>query len=194
MDNTSEYIIEKIAPVFNKQGYAGTSLSDLNKVTNLTKGALYCNFKNKEELALKSFRHNLRKVMSPLRSILKKQKNSIDKLNALTNYYRNYYELGKDRGGCPILNVGIDTKYNNTALFEEVKKETKKIIYGLSVIIQNGIDNNEIINNIDSASCARNIYSMIEGAIFLSFTQDNKEYLDNILQHIDTSIINRIKI
>ncbi len=66
--------------------------------------------------------------------------------------------------------------------------------YGLSVIIQNGIDNNEIINNIDSASCAGNIYSMIEGAIFLSFTQDNKEYLDNILQHIDTSIINRIKI
>lgn len=92
---------------------------------------------------------------------------------------------------------GVNTEimtHNQTIGSKEVKKETKKIIYGLSVIIQNGIDNNEIINNIDSASCAGNIYSMIEGAIFLSFTQDNKEYLDNILQHIDTSIINRIKI
>ncbi len=193
MVNTSQYIIEKIAPVFNKQGYVGTSLSDLTKVTNLTKGALYCNFKNKEELALKSFRHNLKKAILPLYSNLKKQKSSIDKLYALTNYYRNYYELGKDIGGCPILNVGIDTKYNNAILFEEVRKETKKIIYGLSIIIQNGIDNNEIMNNIDPVSCAGNIYSMIDGAIFLSFTQDNKEYLDSILEYIDTFIIKSIK-
>ena len=48
----TDYILEKTAPVFNRQGYIGSSLSDLTKATNLTKGAIYGNFVNKEELAL----------------------------------------------------------------------------------------------------------------------------------------------
>lgn len=193
MENTAEYIIETIAPIFNKQGYIGTSLSDLTKATNLTKGALYCNFNNKEELALKSFKYNIKKAISPLYPIIKKQNTSIEQLYAITNYYRGYYELAINRGGCPILNVGIDSKHNNSALFDEAKKETEKIINGLSYIIKNGIDNNQIKNSIDSITVARNIYAMIEGAIFLSFTQENKVFLDNILKHIDTYIIMNLK-
>ena len=47
---TKQYILEKIAPIFNKNGYAGTSLSDVTKATGLTKGAIYGNFKDKEEI------------------------------------------------------------------------------------------------------------------------------------------------
>ena len=193
MENTSEYIIEKIAPVFNKQGYIGTSLSDLTAATKLTKGALYCNFLNKDELALRSFKYNLKNAIYPLYETIKKQKGCIEKLYTITDYYRNYYELWKDKGGCPLLNVGIDSKFNNSALFEESKIESSKIINSLSKIIQNGIDKNEIKNNINPNSYARNIYSMIEGASFLSFTHDNKVYLDDILNYIDTSIIANIK-
>ncbi|MCH7525627.1 MAG: TetR/AcrR family transcriptional regulator [Bacteroidetes bacterium] len=194
MENTSEYIIKKIAPIFNKQGFIGTSLSDLTKVTNLTKGALYCNFANKEELALKSFQLNIKKTITPLYSILRREKNSINKLLALTNYYRTYYELAKERGGCPVLNVGIDAKHNNIALYDEAKKESNKLVLGLSMIIQNGIDNKEIIKSIDAIIYAMNIYAMIEGAIFMSFMQENSDFLNNILNHIDLEIINKMKV
>ena len=58
-ENSSEYIIEKVAPLFNSKGYVGTSLSDLTKVTGMTKGALYCNFDNKEDIALAAFKYNV---------------------------------------------------------------------------------------------------------------------------------------
>ena len=57
-ENTKAYIIERTAPVFNKKGYTGTSLADLTEATGLTKGALYGNFKNKDEIALAVFDHN----------------------------------------------------------------------------------------------------------------------------------------
>ncbi|WP_144916166.1 TetR/AcrR family transcriptional regulator [Mucilaginibacter frigoritolerans] len=36
--NTRDFILQKVAPLFNKKGYAGTSLSDLTDATGLTKG------------------------------------------------------------------------------------------------------------------------------------------------------------
>lgn len=192
-ENTADFIIETIAPIFNKQGYVGTSLSDLTKATNLTKGAIYCNFKNKEELAIKSFRLNLKNAMTPLSAIISKQTNSIDKLYAVTKYYRTFYKISKSRGGCPILNVGVDAKHNNNILFDEAKKGANKLISNLSFIIQEGIENNEIKKGVDSKSHAANIYTMIEGGVFMSFLQDNKKSLDMILDHIDESIIDKIK-
>lgn len=44
-ERTRQFIIEKVAPIFNRKGYAGTSLSDLTEATGLTKGAIYGNFK-----------------------------------------------------------------------------------------------------------------------------------------------------
>jgi AcrR family transcriptional regulator len=39
-ERTKQYIIEKTAPVFNEKGYAGTSLTDLENATGLTKGSI----------------------------------------------------------------------------------------------------------------------------------------------------------
>ena len=41
---TIDYILEKVAPLFNSRGYIGTSLSDLTEATQLSKGAIYGNF------------------------------------------------------------------------------------------------------------------------------------------------------
>jgi AcrR family transcriptional regulator len=60
---TSRYIIERTAPIFNRNGYTGTSLSDITKATGLTKGAIYGNFKNKEELALEAFNYIIKPLL-----------------------------------------------------------------------------------------------------------------------------------
>ena len=43
-ERTTAFIIETVAPIFSRQGYVGTSMSDLTEATGLTKGALYGNF------------------------------------------------------------------------------------------------------------------------------------------------------
>ena len=61
-DRTRQYIIEKTAPLFNSKGFDGTSLAELTEATGLTKGALYGNFRDKEELALEAFLYSIAKV------------------------------------------------------------------------------------------------------------------------------------
>jgi hypothetical protein len=51
-EETRNYIIEQAAPVFNMYGYKGTTLSQLTKVINMTKGAIYGNFRDKDEITL----------------------------------------------------------------------------------------------------------------------------------------------
>ena len=47
---TKEFIIEKAAVIFNKNGFAGASMSELMKETGLQKGGIYNHFKSKEAI------------------------------------------------------------------------------------------------------------------------------------------------
>ena len=193
MQNTADYILETVAPIFNQKGYTGTSLSDITKATKLTKGAVYCNFENKEEIAIKCFKLNVLKTITPLFRLLNAKSNSIQKLLVVTQFYRDNYALTRQRGGCPILNVGVDAQHNNPALFKTAKRESRKMIAYLTRLIQHGIINKEIKADVDASKTAKNIHTMIEGGLFMSLTQNKKDYLMNILDHIENSIINNIR-
>jgi AcrR family transcriptional regulator len=54
-----EEVLQKAIPLFWKQGFADTSLQDLEKATGVNKSGLYSEFKSKEELFLESLRYYL---------------------------------------------------------------------------------------------------------------------------------------
>lgn len=186
---TSDIIIEKVAPIFNKKGYVGTRLSDITKAVNLTKGAIYCNFKNKEELAIKAFKFNLNRVIAPLVKKIEKAKTNKDKLIAIIEYYKTYYKLSKQIGGCPVLKVGNDAKYNNPVLFQEAKNVSTQLVKNLEGILIQGKKSGEFIEPIAYKTLAKNIFSMIEGGLFMAMTFDDESYLLDILTYIETNTI-----
>jgi TetR/AcrR family transcriptional repressor of nem operon len=98
-EKTSTFIIERVAPYFNKHGYTGTSLSDICKATGLTKGAIYGNFKDKEELAIKAFNYTVKRALGNLGEQLSPEESGLSKLFRVTNYYRNYYDHVYSFGG-----------------------------------------------------------------------------------------------
>jgi TetR/AcrR family transcriptional regulator, transcriptional repressor for nem operon len=187
-ENTSEYIIQTVAPIFNKKGYVGTSLSDLTEATGLTKGAIYGNFKNKEALAVKVFKYNTKLILFPLSTAIRQAENTKDKLFAITQYYRTYFDTYRDHGGCPILNVGIDANNTNPTLFKLAKEVSKRIEQDLESIIKNGITHKELKSNIDTKKMAKNIYSMIDGCIFMAFTHDEKSYITDMIELLEHTI------
>lgn len=194
IEKTKAYILQTVAPIFNMKGYAGTSLSDLTKATGLTKGAIYGNFKNKEELAVQAFKLNLRRVMSALNSTLEKVEKADEKLLALTDYYRSYYDFTKGVGGCPILNVGSDTNHTNPVLFRLVKTASTKLEAGIEQIIRDGVEKEELKGGLDSEMEARNLYSMIEGSIFMASIHNNNDYLNDMMDLIDERIKEKLLI
>jgi len=191
--NTSEFILDKVAPIFNKQGYVGTSLSDITNATGLTKGAIYCNFSNKEDLALKSFQLNINLAITPLFKLIAAKEGCINKLYAITDYQRSYYDLVKDRGGCPMLRAGVDTKFINPLLFKTAQNLSQKFTTGLTNIISEGIINNEIQQNTDPVKYAKIILSLIEGSSLLAFTHNDQSYITTAMDFIDNTIIDSIR-
>lgn len=123
---TSQFILETVAPIFNKNGYAATSMSDITRATGLTKGAIYGNFKNKEELAIASFKFTVKNLMREISEHLKLSDSPIQKLFLITDFYRNYYSYSKALGGCPVLNIGVDANNQNSLLLQKVKVVIEK--------------------------------------------------------------------
>ena len=194
-ERTRQYIIETVAPVFSKKGYVGTSMQDITDATGLTKGSIYPNFKNKENLALEAFNYSLHKIMRPLNAKVNAQTDAVSKLKAMTDFYRHYYQTHMEgMGGCAILNVSIDTHHQNPVLFARVQDVIRKLKAGVANMIEGGKNEGSLKADVDTESYASKIYGMIQGSIFLSMTLNEDHYLTDMMDHIDRMIDTEMKI
>lgn len=67
---TREHLLAAAAEVFAERGFHGASLDEVASVAGFTKGAVYSNFKNKEDLFLALFKANYDREMEALRATL----------------------------------------------------------------------------------------------------------------------------
>lgn len=192
-ERTSQHILETVAPVFNRLGYASTSMTEITKVTGMTKGAIYGNFVNKEKLALASFEYSIKRISNQIRTYTGKVKTPIEKLYALTDFYRNYHSYSQNLGGCPILNMGVDSKNNNPDLLKRVKEVIKDFQDNLVFLIKKGIDVGDIKETVDAKKYAYRIFALMEGSIFMTITMNDKAYIEDMMDFIDEMIIRELK-
>ncbi len=191
-DRTSQFIIETVAPVFNKMGYVGTSMAQLTKATGLTKGAIYGNFESKEHLAVEAFNYNVRRVIGLMAEEINSKNKALDKLHTITAFYRRYYEFTVSFGGCPILNVGVDSNYLNPLLKNRVVEVIHKLKANISNIISEGIANGEFRKDLNVDRMALTIFSIIEGGVFTSVILNDPEHLIHVMNHLDDLIKEQI--
>ncbi|MEM9985220.1 MAG: TetR/AcrR family transcriptional regulator [Bacteroidota bacterium] len=188
-ERTRQYILETVAPIFNRQGYVGTSFSDLAEATGLTKGAMYGNFENKEALALAAFNHSWKQIIEPLNARIQRQTSGLGKLMEMTAYYRTYYEdYMKAAEGCAILSVGVDAQYHHPALFKRAQKLIKGMERGLEHMVEQGKTEGSLRADLDSPKLAKLTYAMIEGAVFMVATTGDPAYLPNVIDHVESMI------
>ena len=192
-ERTTAYIIETVAPIFNKHGYVGTSMSDLTDATGLTKGAIYGNFENKEALALAAFEFNRNKLLSALDDILTGDSNTLTKLTKLTEFYRHYDEFTMDLGGCPVLNVGIDANFNNKPLTGAARETVKHIEGKIALVLEEGVSRNEIRLPVTPLQFAKQLFTMIQGAVAMATISNDRKYLINTIAYLDVLISREIK-
>ena len=192
-ERTTAYIIETVAPIFNKHGYVGTSMSDLTDATGLTKGAIYGNFENKEALALAAFQYNSTKLLDALDACLDTGDNALKKLTSLTDFYRHYDEFTRDLGGCPVLNVGVDANHNNRLLSGAAREIVKTIEGKIALVLETGVRNNEIRLPVTPLQFAKQMYTMIQGAVAMATITADRKYLINTIAYLEVLIATEIK-
>ena len=190
---TKNHIIEVAAPIFNKNGYVGTSLSDILNQTTLTKGAIYHYFENKDELALAALEYNLRLVSEQNFSLIKSKTHSCDKLIVFAETFKKHYGLLKQMGGCPILNAVVDADDGNELIKNRVGKFIKMWEKSLKKIIEQGKLHSEIKSDVNAEYFSMNFISLIEGSIAMSKGLDDRKFLDHAVNLI-ISIVEDIRI
>jgi len=165
---TRQLIIEKSMPIFNTKGYHATSLSDITKATGITKGAIYGNFKNKDDVATATFEQAAKVVIGQVGARIHQENNAPDKLRAMVSYYSEYIENPPIEGGCPILNSAIEADDNLPHLRSKVIRTIALIKDSLIKVLNRGIFEGQLNTGFDVESFAVTFYATIEGAITLS--------------------------
>lgn len=192
-ERTTAYIIETVAPVFNKQGYIGTSMSDLTDATGLTKGAIYGNFENKEALALSAYEYNSKRLLTKIDEVLAVEGNALEKVFALTDFYRSYNVFTEDMGGCPVLNTGVDAEGNNHLLAAANREAIKEIEGKIALVLENGVNNNELKLPVTPLQFAKQLFTIIQGAVAMSTMTRDRKYLINSITYLDVLVKRELK-
>lgn len=192
-ERTREYIIEKAAPIFNVKGYSGTALSDIIEATGLTKGAIYGNFDNKDEIAVAVFQYNTRNQSKRLDDACMGRKTAADTLVAITEYYRINWQTIFQRGGCPFLNAAVEADDNLPFLKKHVQGSIKSWVQRLSRIIDDGMKQGEFRKNLDATGYAYSMITLIEGGIMLAKIENNPKHIfaamDRIVKMIREELV-----
>ena len=183
-ERTKQLIVEKTAPLFNTKGYAGTSISDMTEATGLTKGSIYGNFENKDDVALAAFDHNYKKVRDIIRSEMEKKRTIKEKLLVYTQVYDNYMHHPFPHGGCPILNTAIEADDTHAAL----KKKAADAIHSWKTLIislvEKGIASGEMNASLNPEQFALTFIAMIEGAIMMAKVTGKPAYRSQVLASV----------
>lgn len=186
-EKTRQLIIKKTASIFNKKGYTGTYLSDLTNATGLTKGSIYGNFKDKNEVAVEAFKYNYKFQTEQILNKIEKENNSVDKLLAFLNHYKIAFKPIFNNGGCAILNTAVDADDGNDLLKKEVIKTINGWQRKVASLLSEGIEKGEI-KNIDIDNFSYRMISLIQGSVLLAKTLSKPEILINNVDFLISEI------
>jgi len=190
---TRENIVAQAAALFNTNGYAGASLSELMQITGLKKGGIYNHFHSKEEILISAFEYSVGVVKKTLANAIVGKPTATGKLKGIVEFYRDYPLNPVIKGGCPILNTIVDSDSTNLLLQEKVREAVDDLINELVQIINYGIRKGEFKSGIDPGKAAVVIFTSIEGGIAMTRSHGDNSYMaiiiDHLIEFIDDELI-----
>jgi TetR/AcrR family transcriptional repressor of nem operon len=186
-ERTRQLIIEKTAPLFNRHGYAGTSLNDITQATGLTRGGIYGNFENKDAVALAAFDYNQGQISSLVTSKIKQQAKAIDKLMAYLTVFGNPDLAPVLTNGCPILNTATEADDTHPELRKKAVLALHRWQRSIEIIIKEGQERKELKKNIDTKEFALAFIALIEGGVMQAKVTGSRDGLNaavNVLRNM----------
>jgi TetR/AcrR family transcriptional repressor of nem operon len=180
---TRQEIIRRAAPLFNRQGFAGTSMSDLMKATSLQKGGLYRYFPSKEALAGEAFDYTWERAVQERLDGLDRVTGAIPRLTGMID---NFVEKRADLvpGGCPLLNTAIESDDGNPALRARARKALSSWTDRLSTIVSEGVQTGEFLSSVNPSELADTIVATLEGALMISRLRQSERPLHAARKHL----------
>ena len=182
---TREHIIQQAAVVFNQQGYAGTSMSDIMQATGLKKGGIYNHFKSKDELAIAAFDFSTGLVQTHYKNALRGQRHAIMRLRAMVDAFCSLMaNPSKVKGGCPILNTAIESDDTHPTLRRKARQAMDDWRKMLHKIITLGVKHQQVASFVNAEAVATIIISTLEGGLMMTQLYGESDHLHHAREHL----------
>jgi TetR/AcrR family transcriptional regulator, transcriptional repressor for nem operon len=186
-ERTRDLIISKSAPLFNKKGVAGTSMSDILEVTKLAKGSLYVHFESKEDLAHAVVDYQLERLGEVVKNAMNKHDTAKGKLFAYIDLYLDP-QNPPVAGGCPLLNFGMEADDTDQNIREKVKASMEAAQQSIVSIIKKGVKTGELKGDWDYREFATRMFALVEGGIMMSRISGNNTAIKTIAKALKKEI------
>lgn len=187
-EETKTRIIQQAAELFNQQGYAGSSISDIMRVTGLQKGGIYNHFQSKDELALQAFDFAIACVSQHTLAAVRSKHHAIERLEAIIEVFSTFVNNPPIKGGCPLLNAAVESDDTNPVLRDRAQQAMNSWRNLISQIIEKGISRGEICSGVDADEIATIIIATLEGAIMMSKLYSDAIHMQRVMNHLQQYI------
>lgn len=191
-DQTRQRIVSEAAALFNKQGFAGSSMADLMEATGLEKGGIYRHFSSKEEVAAEAFDYAWRVATDLRMHDVDSVPNSVDRLK---RFISNFVERRSPiPGGCPLLNTAIEADDGSPVMRDRARSALRQWQSRLGAITTGGIKKGEIRKGTSPKTMATLIVSSLEGALMISRLERNDKALRAVQTHLNNYLETEVRL
>lgn len=185
-------ILEKAFELIYVKGYQTTSIDDIIATTQVTKGAFYYHFKNKDEMGVSIINELLKPSMTS--SFIEPLRSDSDPLNAIYNLMHNLLienKFLKVEYGCPASNLTHEMTPWNADFHHALNDLTQQWIKTMADSIENGKKNGYVRANIDALQATMFVLSGYWGIrnfgklenskdVYFPFLKELRNYLDSL--------------
>lgn len=162
---TRKKILEAAATAFARNGLAGTSLNDIIRESDLTKGAFYFHFASKDDLALAAFRHKQEQLVAGMQAAVPPDAPALERLTAMLR--ERVRLLDEDPSLRCVLTLGQELRVDagpdgEYAAFQELALET------FAGLLSEGRSDGSVGDDVDPARHAWIAFAAVIGMDALS--------------------------
>ena len=178
-EQKKQLIIERAAVLFNEKGITGTSVDEILDAASISKGCFYGHFESKEALSFACVDYLLEKLTERRTDAINKQVTAKEKIIAFIDLNKNPLN-SFFAGGCPIVNLSTESDDTSPVIKNKVKTIINTAIALFTSILQEGIDNGELSDQLTPAEFATKMFLSIEGANAICRVLNNSEPMHTV--------------
>jgi AcrR family transcriptional regulator len=178
--NRRTAILASSAPIFNRKGYAGTSIADILAATSLEKGGLYNHFASKEELAIEAFDFAWSQVKEYFVKALRGTESGTPRLHVYIDAFARYIDRPVVEGGCPLANAALEADDALPFLQDRVASAWRYLRTWLLSEVERAINKGQLPADTDRGAVSDFIISALEGAMTLSRGLRSRRSMRNV--------------
>ena len=184
---TKQIILDQSFRLFYQNGFKATSVDKVMKATNLTKGAFYHHYKNKQELGLAVIALKVQKrVFDGMVAPLKEPGNAIGILENTFSERLKSFSLHEKQHGCPMNNFINEIGDLETAYQMALKQIIDTWKSALIALIERGKQENVIDKKVSSIAVATFLISAFEGVRGIRKVYENDSILEEYISGLST--------